>query len=59
LLAAAAGRLQFWDFEKGETFLYRHAFGLVPQGGIDLFPDSRFDASPEGPVRGINFLYFY
>ncbi len=48
LAADAAGRLQFWDHEKGETFLYRYAFGPVPQGGIDLLPDGRFDASPEG-----------
>jgi hypothetical protein len=36
---SAAGRLQFWDHEKGEMFLYRYVFGPVPQGGIDLFPD--------------------
>ncbi len=40
------GRLQFWDFEKGETFLYRYAFG--PGAWLDLLPDGRFDASPEG-----------
>jgi WD40 repeat protein len=44
--AGAAGRLQFWDFEKGETFLYRYAFG--PGAWLDLLPDGRFDASPEG-----------
>jgi WD40 repeat protein/uncharacterized protein YjbI with pentapeptide repeats len=42
----AAGRLQFWDFEKGETFLYRYSFG--PGAWLDLLPDGRFDASPEG-----------
>lgn len=44
--AGAAGRLQFWDVEKGETFLYRYAFG--PGAWLDLLPDGRFDASPEG-----------
>lgn len=42
----AAGRLQFWDVEKGETFLYRYHFG--PGAWLDLLPDGRFDASPEG-----------
>ncbi len=54
--ADAAGRLQFWDFEKGETFLYRYAFG--PGAWLDLLPDGSFDASPEGPARGIKLLYF-
>jgi len=44
--AGAAGRLQFWDVEKGETFLYRYVFG--PGAWLDLIPDGRFDASPEG-----------
>lgn len=44
--AGAAGRLQFWDVEKGETFLYRYHFG--PNVWLDLLPDGRFDASPEG-----------
>lgn len=44
--AGAAGRLQFWDHEKGKTFLYRYAFG--PGAWLDLLPDGRFDASPEG-----------
>jgi len=44
--AGAAGRLQFWDFERGETFLYRYHFG--PEAWLDLLPDGRFDASPEG-----------
>lgn len=49
--ADAAGRLQFWDVEKGETlraqhFLYRYAFG--PGAWLDLLPDGRFDVSPEG-----------
>lgn len=44
--AGIAGRLQFWDVQKGETFLYRYAFG--PGAWLDLLPDGRFDASPEG-----------
>ena len=44
--AGAAGRLQFWDVENGETFLYRYAFG--PGAWLNLLPDGRFDASPEG-----------
>ncbi|MCI0691227.1 hypothetical protein L0337_04365 [candidate division KSB1 bacterium] len=38
--------MQFWDHEKGETFLYRYAFG--PGAWLDLLPDGRFDASPVG-----------
>ena len=41
----SAGRLQFWDWEKGETFLYRYDFG--PGAWLELLPDGRFDASPE------------
>jgi WD40 repeat protein len=44
--AVAAGRLQFWDIASGETFLYRYSFG--PGAWLDLLPDGRFDASPEG-----------
>jgi WD40 repeat protein len=44
--AGAAGRLQFWDFEKGETLLYCYSFG--PGAWLVLMPDGRFDASPEG-----------
>jgi uncharacterized protein YjbI with pentapeptide repeats len=44
--AGAAGRLQFWDILTGETFLYRYSFG--PGAWLDLLPDGRFDASPEG-----------
>ncbi|MGH9751636.1 MAG: WD40 repeat domain-containing protein [Blastocatellia bacterium] len=44
--AGAAGRLQFWDIRTGETFLYRYSFG--PGAWLDLLPDGRFDASPEG-----------
>ena len=44
--AGAAGRLQFWDVATGETFLYRYAFGRG--AWLDLLPDGRFDASPEG-----------
>jgi WD40 repeat protein len=46
IAAGSAGRLQFWDAETGETFLYRYAFG--PGEWLDLLPDGRFDASPEG-----------
>jgi hypothetical protein len=46
IAAGAAGRLQFWDFARGETFLYRYSFG--PGAWLDLLPDGRFDASPEG-----------
>jgi hypothetical protein len=55
--AGAAGRFQFWDHEKGKTFLYRSTFG--PGTWLDLLPDGRFDDNPEGPVHGIKFLYFY
>jgi WD40 repeat protein len=41
-----AGHLQFWDSQTGEIFLYRYAFG--PSAWLDLLPDGRFDASPEG-----------
>ncbi len=44
--AGAAGRLQFWDIVTGKTFLYRYSFG--PGAWLDLLPDGRFDASPEG-----------
>ena len=50
--AGTAGRLQFWDFEKCETFLYRYGFG--PGAWLDLLPDGRFDASPEG----MRYLYY-
>ena len=46
IAAGSAGRLQFWDVETGETFLYRYAFGSGEW--LDLLPDGRFDASPEG-----------
>jgi len=46
IAAGAAGRLQFWDIMRGETFLYRYSFG--PGAWLDLLPDGRFDASPEG-----------
>jgi WD40 repeat protein len=46
IAAGGAGRLQFWDVEKGETFLYRYWFGRG--AWLDLLPDGRFDASPEG-----------
>ncbi len=44
--AGAAGRLQFWDLEKGETFLYLYSFG--PEAWLALLPDGRFNATPEG-----------
>jgi WD40 repeat protein len=46
IAAGSAGRLQFWDVETGETFLYRYSFGSGEW--LDLLPDGRFDASPEG-----------
>ena len=50
--AGVAGRLQFWDLETGQTFLYRYYFG--PGAWLDLLPDGRFDASPEG-MRYLGF----
>ncbi|HQR35550.1 MAG TPA: hypothetical protein PLK30_22615, partial [Blastocatellia bacterium] len=44
--AGVAGRLQFWDLATCQTFLYRYHFG--PGAWLDLLPDGRFDASPEG-----------
>jgi WD40 repeat protein len=44
--AGTAGRLQFWDVESGETFLYGYSFG--PEAWLALLRDGRFDASPEG-----------
>ncbi|HLK59109.1 MAG TPA: TIR domain-containing protein [Chthonomonadaceae bacterium] len=44
--AGIAGRLQFWDWERQETFLYRYDFG--PRVWLELLPDGRFNASPEG-----------
>ena len=46
IAAGEAGRLQFWDFESGESFLYRYSFGVGKW--LDRLPDGRFDASPEG-----------
>jgi len=43
--AGAAGRLQFWDIERGETFLYLYACGSG--AWLALLPDGRFDGSPE------------
>jgi WD40 repeat protein len=43
--AGVAGRLQFWDIEHGETFLYLYAFG--PGAWLALLPDGRFDGTPE------------
>ena len=47
--AGAAGRLQFWDVERGETFLYLYAFG--PGAWLALLPDGRFDGTPEALRR--------
>ena len=44
--AGQSGRLQFWDYKSHETILYRYAF--APGAWLDLLPDGRFDASPEG-----------
>jgi WD40 repeat protein len=46
IAAGDAGRIQFWDPFKGITFLYRYYFG--PGAWLDLMPDGRFNASPEG-----------
>jgi len=43
--AGSAGRLQFWDIDKQETFLYLYAFG--PGSYLSLLPDGRFDATPD------------
>ena len=50
--AGHGGRLQFWDHESGKIFLYRYYFG--PGAWLDLLPDGRFDASPEG-MRYLGF----
>lgn len=34
------------DHQTGKTFLYRYVFGK--DAWLDLLPDGRFDASPEG-----------
>jgi len=44
--AGHAGRLQFWDYKIPETIMYRYSF--APGAWMDLLPDGRFDASPEG-----------
>ncbi|KPA18376.1 repeat-containing protein [Candidatus Magnetomorum sp. HK-1] len=44
--AGHAGRLQFWNYMAQETILYRYAF--APGAWLDILPDGRFDASPEG-----------
>ena len=43
--AGAAGRLQFWELERGETFICLYAFG--PGAWLALLPDGRFDGTPE------------
>jgi len=47
--AGAAGRLQFWDLETFETFLYLYAFGA--NSWLKLLPDGRFDASGPEALR--------
>jgi len=44
--AGTGGRLQFWDSFIGKTFLYRYYF--AQNAWIDLMPEGRFNASPEG-----------
>jgi len=44
--AGHAGRLQFWDYQNEKTIFYRYAF--APGAWLDILPDGRFDASPEG-----------
>lgn len=40
------GRLHYWDVKSGKEILYRYCF--EPGTWIDLLPDGRFNASPEG-----------
>ena len=44
--AGSAGRLQFWDLDTFETFLY--LYGFDKGGWLALLPDGRFNANPEG-----------
>jgi len=44
--AGHSGRLQFWDYKTPKTILYRYSF--APGAWLDILPDGRFDASPEG-----------
>lgn len=44
--AGHSGRLQFWDYKTPQTILYRYSF--APGAWLDILPDGRFDASPEG-----------
>ncbi|MGH9837420.1 MAG: pentapeptide repeat-containing protein [Blastocatellia bacterium] len=46
IAAGFSGRLQFWDLESGKTALYR--YGIGPDAWLDVLPDGRFNASPEG-----------
>jgi hypothetical protein len=48
----AAGRLQFWDVEKFETFLYLYAFG--PGAWLALLSDGRFD----GALDALRYLCY-
>jgi len=44
--AGAAGRLQFWDLQEKQVFLYRYIF--APGVWLDLLPDGRFDDNSKG-----------
>ena len=46
IAAGAAGRVQFWNLEKGETFLYLYSF--CTEAWLASSPDGRFNATPEG-----------
>lgn len=46
IAAGVKGRLQYIAVATGQTFLYRYDFGAG--AWLDLLPDGRFNASPEG-----------
>jgi WD40 repeat protein len=46
--AGTSGRLQFWDFKKGETFLYHYDFGSG--AWLDLLPDGGRASSLSPPA---------
>ena len=52
IAAGSSGCMQFWDYHNQTIFLTRYTF--APGVWIDLLPDGRFDASPEG-LRYLTF----
>lgn len=46
IAAGFSGRLQYWDLSSGQTVLYR--YGIGSDAWLDVLPDGRFHASPEG-----------